>query len=89
VDPELELLAPLDDPELLPPELVLPEPPPLLDPPLDPPSRPELSDPEPELPHEAISPAVTKAIDATAVFMVRLRNNPRSSPCGNPWKSER
>jgi hypothetical protein len=78
LDPEPELLAPLDDPEPPPLELALPEPPPLLEPPpldplLDPPSRPE-SDPEPELPHEAISPASTKPIDAAAVFMVTPAN---------------
>jgi hypothetical protein len=81
LDPEPELLAPLDDPELPepldelpPPELVLPEPPPLLDPPLDPPSVPDAEEAPPEPPHAAISPAITKPIDATAVFMVRLRN---------------
>jgi hypothetical protein len=89
-EPELEpeLFDPLDDPEpldeLLPPELVLPDPPLLLDPPLGPPPLPELD----EAPHEAISPAITKPIDATAVRMVRVGTNPRSSPVGNRWKSE-
>ena len=74
LEPELELLDPLDDPEppepldeLLPPELVLPEPPPLLDPPL---LLLELL----ELPHAVINPASTKPIDATTVFIVRPAN---------------
>jgi len=66
LEPEPELLEPLDEPAPL--ELVLPEPPPLLDDPLDPPSPPD-ADAPPELPQPAANSATSKQTDTTELFM--------------------